>query len=48
MVIPTAREFYEDKGFVETNGSGEMILTSNAAAMFILDQERHTLSKPFD
>ncbi len=48
MVIPTAREFYEDKGFVETNGSGEMILTSNAAAMFILDQEQRALSKPFD
>jgi hypothetical protein len=48
MVIPTAREFYQDKGFVETNGSGEMILTSNAAAMFILDQEQRTFSQPFD
>jgi len=48
MVIPQAREFYEDKGFVETNGSGEMILTSNAATMFILDQEQRLLSQPFD
>ncbi len=48
MVIPDARKFYEDKGFIETNGSGEMILTSNAAAMFILDQEQRKLSQPFD
>ncbi|MEC4817879.1 MAG: GNAT family N-acetyltransferase [Scytonema sp. PMC 1069.18] len=48
MVIPEARKFYEDKGFVETDGSGEMILTSNAASMFILDQEQRLLSQPFD
>ncbi|BAZ15462.1 hypothetical protein NIES4071_73340 [Calothrix sp. NIES-4071] len=48
LVIPSARDFYEDKGFVETDGSGEMILTSNAAAMFILDQEQRKLSQPFD
>ncbi len=39
---------YEDKGFVETNGSGEIILTSNAATMFILDQEQRLFSQPFD
>lgn len=47
LVIPSARNFYDSLGFVETDGSGEMILTPNAANMLILDQERRLLS-PFD
>lgn len=48
FVIPSARDFYNSIGFVETDGSGEMILTPNAANMFILDQEQRLLSQPFD
>ncbi|MBD2778959.1 hypothetical protein [Iningainema tapete] len=40
IAIQAAKKFYQEIEFIETNGSGEMILTSNAASMFILDQEQ--------
>lgn len=48
MTIPSAREFYQEIGFIDTDGSGEMILTANAASMFLLTQEQNRESKPFD
>lgn len=48
ITIPTAREFYREIGFVDTDGSGEMLLTPNAAAMFLIDQQQRRLSRPFD
>lgn len=48
MTIPGAKRFYQRIGFVETNGSGEMILDSNAAAMFLLDLDIKGNSDTFD
>lgn len=48
MAIPSARQFYQEIGFIETDGSGEMILTANAASMFFLNQEQNRESKTFD
>jgi hypothetical protein len=48
MTIPGAKRFYQRIGFVETNGSGEMILDSNAAAMFLLDLDIKRNSDTFD
>lgn len=48
MTIPDAKIFYQKIGFEETNGSGEMILNSNAASMFLLDIEQKRNSKAFD
>lgn len=48
MTIPSAREFYQDIGFIDTDGSGEMILTANAVSMFLLTQEQNRELKPFD
>jgi hypothetical protein len=48
ITIPAAREFYREIGFVDTDGSGEMVLTPNAAAVFLIDQEQRRLSQPFD
>ncbi len=48
MTIPGAKRFYQRIGFIETNGSGEMILDSNAAAMFLLDLEQKRNSDTFD
>lgn len=39
FAIPSARQFYRDIGFIETNGSGEMILTEYAASEFLQRQE---------
>lgn len=39
FTIPSSRQFYRDIGFVETNGSGEMILTEYAASEFLQRQE---------
>ncbi|NJL77768.1 MAG: GNAT family N-acetyltransferase [Richelia sp. RM2_1_2] len=46
--IPDARKFYQDIGFVETDVSGDMILTYNAASMFLLDLEQKRNSTTFD
>ncbi len=48
MTIPDAKIFYQKIGFEETNGSGEMILNSNAASMFLLDLEQKRNSTAFD
>ncbi|MBW4666085.1 MAG: GNAT family N-acetyltransferase [Cyanomargarita calcarea GSE-NOS-MK-12-04C] len=48
MTIPQARPFYTRIGFTETNGSGEMILTREAAAKFLLEQEQRQQFQPFD
>lgn len=48
MTIPDAKIFYQKIGFEETNGSGEMILNSNAASMFLLDIEQKRNSTAFD
>ncbi|MBW4509688.1 MAG: hypothetical protein KME64_24715 [Scytonematopsis contorta HA4267-MV1] len=40
ITIPRARPFYRKIGFVETNGSGEMILTVQAAQEFLLKQQQ--------
>lgn len=48
MTIPDAKRFYQKIGFEETNGSGEMILNSNAASMFLLDIEQKRNSTAFD
>lgn len=48
MAIPNAREFYQEIGFIDTDGSGEMILTANAASMFLLNQEQNRQSTVFD
>lgn len=39
FTIPSARQFYRDIGFIETNGSGEMVLTDYAASEFLQRQE---------
>ncbi len=46
--IQATKEFYRKLEFAETNGSGEMILTSNSASMFLLDQEKRRESTNFD
>jgi hypothetical protein len=48
ITIPSARQFYRSIGFVETNSSGEMILTPDTAAIFLIDQEQRRQSRPFD
>lgn len=48
MTIPSAKEFYQEIGFIETDGSGEMILTANAASVFLLNQEQKRESIFFD
>ena len=48
MAVPSARQFYQEIGFIETDGSGEMILTTNAASMFLLNQEQNRESITFD
>ena len=48
MAIQAAKEFYLKLEFSETNGSGEMILTSNTASMFLLDQNQKRESTTFD
>ncbi|MEC4886972.1 MAG: hypothetical protein SAL70_37525 [Scytonema sp. PMC 1070.18] len=40
ITIPSARPFYRKIGFIETNGSGEMILTPDAAQEFLTRQQR--------
>ena len=40
MTIPSARPFYRKIGFIETNGSGEMILTPDAAQEFLTRQQQ--------
>jgi hypothetical protein len=40
MTIPSARPFYRKIGFIETNGSGEMILTWFAAQEFLTRQQQ--------
>ncbi|MEA5598922.1 hypothetical protein [Rivularia sp. UHCC 0363] len=47
FAVPEAKEFYQDLGFEETNGSGEMILSSNAASMLLLDLEQKRNSTSF-
>lgn len=46
--IPDAIEFYQDIGFVETDISGDMILTYNAASMFLLELEQKRKFATFD
>ncbi len=48
FAVPDEKKFYQNIGFEETNGSGEMVLTSNAASMFLLDQEQRRNSINFD
>lgn len=48
ITIPRAKPFYRKIGFVETNGSGEMVLTPEAAAVFLIDQQLRRQSQPFD
>lgn len=48
LAIPDEKNFYSDLGFRETNGSGEMILDSNAASMLILDFDQKRNSTAFD
>jgi predicted acetyltransferase len=40
ITIPSARPFYRRIGFIETNGSGEMILTYDAAQDFLIRQQQ--------
>ncbi|NJN10824.1 MAG: GNAT family N-acetyltransferase [Richelia sp. RM2_1_2] len=46
MTIPQARPFYKRIGFIETNGSGEMILSREAATRFLLEQEQRRQFQP--
>ncbi|MEA5594065.1 GNAT family N-acetyltransferase [Rivularia sp. UHCC 0363] len=46
--IPGAIKFYQDIGFIETDISGDMILTYNEASMFLLDLEQKRESASFD
>lgn len=46
--VPEAVEFYQGIGFIETDISGDMILTYNAASMFLLDLEQKRNSASFD
>ncbi|MDY6899933.1 MAG: GNAT family N-acetyltransferase [Cyanobacteriota bacterium] len=48
ITVPDEKEFYQSIGFEETNGSGEMVLTSNAASMLLLDLEQKRNSTNFD
>ena len=48
FAIPSAREFYQEIGFIDTDGSGEMILIANAASMFLLEQQQNRQSASFD
>jgi hypothetical protein len=48
FAIPSAKRLYQRIGFIETDGSGEMILTANAASIFLLDQEQNRESRTFD
>ena len=48
FAVPEEKDFYQRIGFVETNGSGEMILDSNAVAMFLLDLEQKRNYSTFD
>lgn len=48
FTIPSAREFYQEIGFIDTDGSGEMILTTNAVSMFLLNQQQNRQSTTFD
>lgn len=43
FAVPEEKIFYSDLGFIETNGSGEMILSESGAAMLLndLDQKRN-------
>jgi hypothetical protein len=40
ITIPSARPFYRKIGFIETDGSGEMILTCDAAQEFLIRQQQ--------
>lgn len=40
FTIPKAKKFYKKIGFIETDGSGEMILTQQAAAIFLIRQQQ--------
>lgn len=48
FAVPEEKDFYQRIGFVETNGSGEMILDSNAVAMFLLDLDQKRNYSTFD
>ncbi|MEM7589955.1 MAG: GNAT family N-acetyltransferase [Cyanobacteria bacterium P01_A01_bin.83] len=48
FAVPEAQEFYQDLGFEETNGSGEMILSSDAASRLLLNLEQKRNSAAFD
>lgn len=48
FAIPEEKDFYSDLGFAETNGSGEMILSENDAAMLLLDLELKRNLDTFD
>lgn len=48
MAITSAKGFYNKIGFEETNGSGEMLLNENQAAMFLLDLDQKRNSSTFD
>ncbi|MEL7246486.1 MAG: hypothetical protein AAGM40_29795, partial [Cyanobacteria bacterium J06573_2] len=48
FAIPEEKDFYSDLGFAETDGSGEMILSENDAAMLLLDLELKRNLNTFD
>ena len=48
FAVPEEKNFYSDLGFIETNGSGEMILSENDAAMLLLDLDQKRNSTTFD
>ncbi|NJN12178.1 MAG: hypothetical protein HC815_31150 [Richelia sp. RM1_1_1] len=48
FAVPQEKIFYSNLGFVETNGSGEMILSESDAAMLLLDLEQKRNSDTFD
>lgn len=48
MTIPGAKRFYQRLGFEETDGSGEMLLNENQAAMLLLDLDQKRNSTTFD
>ncbi|NJO59370.1 MAG: hypothetical protein HC836_13975 [Richelia sp. RM2_1_2] len=48
FAVPQEKIFYSNLGFVETNGSGEMILSESGAAMLLNDLEQKRNSDTFD
>jgi hypothetical protein len=48
FAVPQEKIFYSNLGFVETNGSGEMILSESDAAMLLNDQDLKRNLDTFD